>query len=162
MVAWLDLWHRLSMTRLDRGIAYADPIRAGRHPFQVYILGLCVVSGVPVVAGLATPSSLERALPPWLVFTWSLFLLVGAAVALIGVYWPRSVLTALTTERIGLALVGVAAYIYGPLLFVRLSWPGLLAAVIIVAFGGSCIRRARDIGRIIQTAIQMVRMEHDQ
>ena len=157
MVAWFELWQSLTVTSPRRGITYADPLRAGKHPFQIYLLTLCVITGLPVVLGIATPASIEESLPEWLVFLWSLCLLIGSAVALIGVYWPRSLATALTTERIGLALVGTAALVYGPFVWFRLGLDGLLAGAIIMAFGGSCIKRARDLGYIIQTATHTAR-----
>lgn len=151
----LRRWRRkgLGPSRTRQGISYADPLHAGRHPFQVYLLALCVVSGTPLVLGLVEPRTIEAALPGWLATAWGIFLLTGAAVALVGSYWQGDYANALTLERIGLVLVGSAAVIYGVVIFTVLDWAGFVSACITAGFGVSCLSRARDIGHIIQTAI---------
>ncbi len=65
-------------------LPYSDPLRAGRHPFQTYLLALCVVSGAPMAAGQVTANSLEEQLPEPLVIAWGVMLVFGAVVALFG------------------------------------------------------------------------------
>ena len=59
-------------------LPYSDPLRAGRHPFQTYLLALCVVSGAPMAAGQVTANSLEEQLPEPLVIAWGVMLVFGA------------------------------------------------------------------------------------
>lgn len=113
----MNLWQRLRDLRNPakqepEPLPYVDPLRAGRHPFQIYMLGLCVVSGLPYLAGYATAEAVEKQLPVWLALSWGILLLVGASLALLGSYWPRSIADALTMERVGLALTGGAALVY--------------------------------------------------
>lgn len=144
------------MTMPHPTVAYADPLHAGRHPFQTFLLALCVVSGIPLVAGLDTSSSVAVLLPSWMAEMWGWSLVLGAAIALTGSYWPRrSYATALTLERVGLVIVGPAAIVYAGVLLLY-GWPGsLVAGLITFAFGASCIARARDIGKVIHRAIAM-------
>lgn len=150
----------IGKVRTRKGVAYADPLHAGRHPFQTYMLFVCVLAGVPLVfsGGAATPNSIEATLPDWLAFLWGLSLLVGAALALTGSYWPGDYSNALTLERIGLAISGGAAIIYGLALLTTLGWTGLVPGALTLGFGAACITRARDIGRIIQNAIHDLRV----
>lgn len=113
-----EMWRYLRSLR-NRGdrdtrpLPYVDPIRAGRHPFQVYLLGLCVVSGFPYLFGQATAEAVDRQLPVFLAAAWGLVLLIGAATALVGTFWRGSIANALTMERIGLYATGWAALVYG-------------------------------------------------
>lgn len=137
-------------------VAYADPLHAGRHPFQTFLLALCVVSGIPLAFGMSTASSIEALLPEWMAVAWGVSLVTGAALGLTGSYWPRSnYATALTLERVGLVIAGPAAIVYACVIFIY-GWPGgVVAGLITLAFGASCLQRAHDIGKVIHRAIAM-------
>jgi hypothetical protein len=138
-------------------IAYVDPLRAGRHPFQIYLLALSVVSGAPILFGSIGAGSIERELPFWLAFCWGLALFGGSGLALFGSFWQGGYVNALTMERIGLAIVGSAAVVYSITIMVAAgssSPPSrIVPAAIVLAYGGACLSRARDIGRIMRAAI---------
>lgn len=135
---------------------YADPLRAGRHPFQTYLLALCVVTGIPQLLGQDTSQSVEEVTPAVVSYGWALALVVGSAAALAGSYWPwRSYATALTLERAGLAVTGYAALIYAAAIVGTTGISRGVAAGIILAFGASCLRRSRDIGHVFRRAIDM-------
>lgn len=136
-----------------RAISYADPLRAGRHPFQTFMLALCVASGIPLLFGRSNAGSINELLPSWLAVAWGVSLTVGAAVGLAGSYWRGSYANALTAERVGLILVGTAALIYGSLIFVFAGFTGAVAGCVTFGFGASCLRRSSDIGRVIARAI---------
>lgn len=212
----MRIWERLRALRNrseenpEIPIPYVDPLRAGRHPFQTYMLMLCIVSGLPYLFGEATAEAVEQHLPVYLALAWGLSLLFGALLALLGSYWTRSIADALTMERVGLSITGGAALVYallvlgarsdiGPLyvitsylgylllskpvpqdkwspqrtrlvedlltaaglvvvtasLTMLLFTPGrvvLVGVAIILGFGFSCLRRAKDIGRIFHRA----------
>lgn len=97
----------------DRPLPYVDPLRAGRHPFQIYMLALCVLASLPFLFGYATAEAVEKQLPLWLAFAWGMTMLFGASVALLGSFWSGSIANALTMERFGLAFTGGAALVYG-------------------------------------------------
>lgn len=144
------------MTHPHATVAYADPLHAGRHPFQTFLLALCVVSGVPLVFGENTASSIAALLPHWMGASWGISLSLGAAIALAGSYWPRrNYATALTLERVGLVIVGPAAVVYALVILIYGGMGGATAALITLAFGASAIKRARDIGKVIHRAIAM-------
>jgi hypothetical protein len=140
----------------QQSVAYADPLHAGRHPFQTFLLGLCVISGIPLAFGERTASSISALLPGWMAIGWGVSLSLGALVALVGSYWPRrNYATALTLERIGLVIVGPAAVVYACVIFIYGGMGGVTAGLITLAFGASAIQRAHDIGKVIHRAIAM-------
>lgn len=134
-------------------LPYTDPLKAGRHPFQTYLLVLCLVSGAPLATGRTTPGSIADTLPELLVIAWGAMLVLGSATALIGTFWRRNYATALTLERAGLWSTGGAALAYGLCIFASNPFVGLVASFIILAFGAACIKRARDIGYIFKRAL---------
>lgn len=140
--------------------SYADPLRAGRHPFQRYLLALAVVGSLPILFGERTAGSIEATLPPAVVISWGLLLLIGCAIALVGVYWPlrepvtpKSFVTALFLERLGLALVWPTALVYAGIIVLVVGVPGLLSAAITAGFGWASRRRMRDCARTFRRAI---------
>jgi hypothetical protein len=144
----------------QQSVAYADPLHAGRHPFQTFLLGLCVISGVPLAFGERTASSISALLPGWMAVGWGVSLSLGALVALVGSYWPRtSYATALTLERVGLVIVGPAAVVYACVIFIYGGWGGATAGLITLAFGASALQRAHDIGKVIHRAIAITEGE---
>jgi hypothetical protein len=135
---------------------YADPLTAGRHPFQTFLMVLGLASGVSLLAAETNSASLEAQLPSALVTGWYLALILGSAMTLLGAYWPRSYDTALTMERAGLDISGFAAVVYAGVVVVNVGLAALYPVSIIVAFGAACIVRARDIGFIFYMAREHV------
>lgn len=144
-------------------VRYADPLHAGRHPFQTYLLALCALSGIPLLFGHTNSGSVEETLPAAVAAAWGAILCGGAVVALLGTYWPirgdkhdlTRYATALTLERIGLAMVGPGALVYATVIVLAAHLDGLLVAAVVAAFGWAAIARMRDVGRVIARAIQI-------
>ena len=150
---WMKWWN-FDPTRREGKLPYADPLQAGRHPFQTLLLILCLLSGVPQLLGITTASSVEATLPTWLGIAWGVILIVGPAVALAGArFWRRNYATALTMERAGLYLTGAAACVYALCIFALRGVEASMAAAIVLAFGLACLRRASDIGLIFTRAL---------
>lgn len=141
----------------SRGVKYADPLHAGRHPFQTFMLALAVISGLPLILGRPQPLSIEATLPPWLATTWGVMLFGGAVVALLGSYWLGNYANALTLERIGLLIVGSAACLYGFALLFVLGLSVTVAAGIVLGFGMASLKRSHDIGHIMRVAIKSLK-----
>ncbi len=147
------------MKKSPKGISYIDPLHAGRHPFQTYLLLLCIIAGLPILFGRIGASSIESELPFWLAFSWALLLFLGSAIGLVGAYWRGDPANALTIERIGLAVVGSAACVYAVVIIINTGWDRLIPAGITAAFGFASLRRARDIGQVIKMAIEDLKIE---
>lgn len=149
MMAWLERRLRGSVSS---SIPYTDPLRAGRHPFQTFMLGLCVISGIPLLAGRETAGSIDATLPDWLAVGWGICLFGGAVTALVGTYWRGEIDTALMLERMGLDLTGTAAVCYTAAILIVASIPGVVAAAIVLGFATACLRRARDVAAMFVRA----------
>lgn len=151
MSRWLPSW------KSRETIKYADPLHTGRHPFQTYLLVLCVVSGVPLLAGRVSAGSIEAELPGWLALTWGAALCLGSLAALIGSWWRGNYANALTLERMGLLIAGSAGIAYAAVILVTIPLnTGLVSAGLCLGFGASCVVRERDIGKIIARAGETV------
>lgn len=140
--------------------SYADPFRVGRHPFERFLLLLAIVGSVPLLAGERTSGSIESALPAPIVVGWGLLLLIGCATALVGVYWPlrepvtpRSFVTSLFLERLGLAIVWPTALVYAAIIVVVAGWSGVMVAALVAGFGWASRRRMLDTARTFRRAI---------
>lgn len=134
-------------------IPYADPLQAGRHPFQTYMLALSVITGLPLLFGRIPAGSIEDYLPEPLALAWGASLFFGSSLALAGSYWRGNYANALTLERVGLLGAGSAAIAYAFVVAVTVPpLGGLTAGGIILGYGLSCIIRSRDIGKIIRRA----------
>lgn len=138
-------------------VRYADPLYAGRHPFQTYLLSLCVVSVVPQILGRRTATSIEALLPHWIAAAWLYALATGALVALIGSRMPRRhYASALVVEQLGLFIVAGPAFVYALAIMLYAGWGGIPAASLVFAFGVAALSRGRDIGRVLHRASLLV------
>lgn len=120
-----------------------DPLYSQRNPHQLFLLVLSMVSAITLVEGLTGSPTLDEVLPGTTVIAWGLFLLLGSATALLGMWLPRT-WTGLVVERSGLGLVSVAAMGYAGLIFV-LAPDESFTAFIHLAYGLSCAWRVRQI-----------------
>lgn len=126
-----------------------------RHPFQLFILVLCFITGLPVILGkMPAPGTLENSLPDILLVGWSWVLVLGSGVAMLGSLWPGKILL----EQLGLICTGFAAGLYGALVMI-IAWDrgGYQAGGIILAFGAACLWRAWQIQRDINRADRILR-----
>lgn len=126
-----------------------DPRMSGRHPFEIYTLFLAILTGFPTVLGIAPrPGSVNEALTPLIAAGWSWILVLGAFMALVGIYWHERA-TGLILEQLGLALTGVASIIYAACVLAVVGGGGFITVGLVGGFGVSCLRRYRDIQKDI-------------
>lgn len=142
------------------------PVRSldsGRNPFELFLLGLGLLAGLPLLWGSPPPRSTEQLLSPFLVHVWAAFLVGGCVVALVGVWWRwlgwvfRSEAkhsTGLLLEQLGLVSVGVGTIIYG-IGIIASGVPGSgLAVGLTFAYGLACFVRTGRIQRWVRAAIR--------
>jgi len=128
------------------------PPPPARHPDAVFLLSLCLFSGVLQLSPAARSSSISDLLPFWLTAAWGVLLVVGATVTLTGVFW-RNRVTGLLLEAAGRVMFAPAALIYGGAVIAAAGWSGVLAAAPFFGFAASSGWRIRQ----ILTAIREVR-----
>lgn len=126
-----------------------DARMSGRHPFETYILALAAFAAIPVLFGAAPdPGSIEAALPSYAGFLWSLILATGSIIALVGTYWKDRA-TGLVAEQLGLAFVGIAAFLYAGVALAVVGVSAAIPAAFILGFGTACLKRWRDLQKVI-------------
>lgn len=127
-----------------------------RHPFEVYLLGLALLTNAPAAFGFVEPPASVRAqMPEGAAQLWSLGLTLGCLVAVVGLAWPRPPRPLLTTtglllERVGLIVVAWSTVFYAVAVMCTAGWAGLAAAGIVLAFGLASAAQARKIRRTLR------------
>jgi hypothetical protein len=130
---------------------------SGRHPFEIFLLALSIISGLPVLLGKApAPGSINAVVDPLAARAWSVALTCGSALALLGVGWrvpkdPTKVsITGLSLEQVGLVTVASAATFYAVVVVIAAGVSAAVPASIILAYAGSCWVRAWQLQGIIK------------
>lgn len=127
------------------------------HPFEVYIAGLAVLSGAPLLIGKPGPETINAVLPLWLVRVWGTMLITGALLVLIGLLRPRGRL-----ERLGHTLLAPASLVYGLAIIAAIGWRGLIAGFIVTGFGLACMTRAYVLRLADDVLLQVLRDSAEQ
>jgi hypothetical protein len=112
---------------------------AARYPADpraVFILVLCVLSGIPLALAGARPGSLNALLDPWIVTAWGCLLAVGAATTLVGTF--RQTATGIILEQVGSVAVGVTTLLFALAIFIQVGWDGFFGGGIVLGWGLSC------------------------
>jgi hypothetical protein len=115
-----------------------------RNPLELYLLALCVLSGVAGLAGFGarTPSQL----PPWADAGWYLLLVVGGGLGVVGICW-RDAVEGLLVERAAMWPVAAGAGMYAAAIAATGQW---LSAVALAGFGAAATARAWAITRMLR------------
>lgn len=140
-------------------------VRSGRHPFQVALLSVSLVSGLAglVLTGPAPSAGVDKALgsiSPW----FYLALLVSASLGLLGGFWRsrdiRSLQVGLLIERAGMPLLAGAAGCYSALSLIASGGRALVAVLLIGGIAVAALVRTRQITRDL-TYVRSLIDEHD-
>lgn len=117
-----------------------------RNPLELFLLGLCVFSGV--VNGIrlfATGQTLDQT-PLWLAWSWYVLLIVGGLAGIVGAYW-KDAITGVLIVRAAMWPVAAGAFMYAIVLPGRV---GVQTAALVAAFGACCAWRAVQITRHVR------------
>jgi len=116
---------------------------AARYPADpraVFVLGLAVISGFPLlISGNLEAGSLEEQLPHWGVMLWGAALLFGSLLTLAAM--TRQTVNGIILEQIGSVTVGAATLFYSGIIIYTLGRSGSPAIPFILGFGLSCFWR---------------------
>lgn len=126
---------------------------AARYPADpraVFILALCVFSGVIALALGAKPGSLEEVLPGWAVFVWGASLVAGSATALAGMAFQS--VNGIITEQVGSMTVAMATIFYSIVMVWVAGSSAYFSAMIILGWGIACFLRWVQLQILIETA----------
>ncbi|MFJ1765077.1 hypothetical protein ACIOD2_32450 [Amycolatopsis sp. NPDC088138] len=121
-------------------------IRRGKHPHEVVLLAAAFLLGLSgSLAFNATATSTARTLPfPFghLLYAGMAF---GAAIALVGVFWPG--ITGALIERAGLILVSTWSLVYGVVVLFNSGARGIMFGGFMAAFAAASLWRVWQIAK---------------
>lgn len=136
------------------------------NPFEVFLLSLALLSSAGLIQGSSGSTALDDRLDPLTVILWGIALALGSALALVGVFCYRketSLVIGMHLERVGSALVGVAAAIYAFVIVVNAGDVGGVryAAFIQIGFAAAAFFRAWQGHRALRRTYRIYRRFHD-
>lgn len=155
------------MKTRDGSIRGDRPVRAGRNPFQLWIVLACTVTGLVALLpiGPARRSAVDQFLPEFATL-WYAGLLVSGTVCIVAVMLPARTLPRLSRllglERVGLALLAGLLVGYGAALLV--AAPKMPVGFLLVALAVACVGRLRQVRnevRSLQSLVRALRRDHD-
>lgn len=142
------------MSHLEQNIlkkvANAFSAPAARYPPDpraLFVLGLCVFVGVPLIFANATPGTIASQLDDTWVVVWGVMLSAGSLVTLLGVV--RQSVNGILFEQVGSVAVGFACLIYSTAIWLSVQWAGAVPAVIVLGWGLSCFWRWYQLQRLM-------------
>lgn len=134
-------------------------------PFEVLIILLCILTGLPMALGvLPQPNSLIATLPSWTIKCWGGLLSVGGITALIGLIMShliarRRFVEGMYLEAGGLLVIGSGALVFGLCIVVAVGWPAVFSISVYCIMAAACFFRYRTIRRTISKMREAIVLE---
>lgn len=120
-------------------------------PFELFLLVMCLISGVGTLLGGPRPNSIQSELNHAWIVVWALLLTGGGALGLAGLLWRgRSIITAITVEQVGLLAAGGGTAIYAVVVIATAGQRGYFAAGTSLAFSFACVARVVTTARYVR------------
>ena len=129
--------------------------RTGRSPFQLYLILLVTVAGIPLMLGAST-NNITDAMGHPESNIWGGALLLGGLLILVGVYWPKNLITGMLIERTGLVGLGGACLIWSVLVVWRVHSNGLWSAALTFGLFVACLAQWRWINKRVNRVIKAI------
>lgn len=145
MRALLEAW----WCRTIGPMIFKPAARYPADPRVIFILALSAFGGIGALAIDQGPGTLEALLPRWGVLLWGVFLVLGSALALIGI--SRNTLNGILIEQFGSAVVGITTVYYSILAFAYVGWGAISPMSIILAWGLANILRWFQLQMLLRT-----------
>ena len=118
----------------------APAVRYPPDPRVLFLLGMCVISGVPLVLADATPQSIMAQIPDaWVVVAWGLMLTLGALLTLIGTM--KQSVNGIIAEQVGSVAVGFSCIIFAGAIYGYTHWRGAVVMLLVFGLGVACLWR---------------------
>lgn len=126
-------------------------IAARRHPHQVLVALLLVLSGLPILAGSARAGSLATTVPTALVTAWAVTVVLGGLLVLLAAVW-REAVTPLYLELVADLPLAMTCAAYAVAVFASAGLGAVVSGGIIaaasVAFGARFVQVARTLSQL--------------
>lgn len=130
-----------------------DPLGVPRHALVVYLLGLCIISGLSNLLGEPTAGSVESTLRPEVQVTWSVILVLGGGASLVGMYWQGDPRTGLLMKRFGYMSLAIAAAAYAGVLILLVGDQARFIGGIVIGFAFACMYATWVVNKAIRATI---------
>ena len=128
-----------------------------RHPHEVVLLGACLLTALPILAGVApAPGSITGTMNHASTVAWAAGIALGALIAFAGILWPRPkcptklTVTGLLLEQVGLVISGVACLLYVVAVLWVIGWVGLFPCALPAGFAIANMILAWRIQRLLR------------
>lgn len=133
-----------------------DPLGHPRNPFHVFLFIIILMNGLVIAFGVSTSAAVANALDPeWRRF-YGLLLGSGAALVILGIFWPGDPRGGLLTKRTGYFGLGAATCIFaGAVIYAVRTPESIMASSITFAFGCICFWQVHIINRRVNQIIQV-------
>ena len=150
----LRLLRRIVPQQLQPRLLPKPASRYPADPRAVFILILCIVSGLPLILTDIEPGSLESLMPTWGIVLWGLALVSGAGCALWGM--SRQTVDGILVEQVGSVIVGCASIIYSAAILLVVGSSGLVSGGIVFGWGLSCFWRWLQLQALVNQGVSVV------
>lgn len=150
-------------------------IDSARHPFELFVLGMGLAIGFPLLFGGPAPGSTAALLGPVWARVWGYLLVLGCMIALVGAWWTwwrwlsrwRPALaglrhdTGLLIEYVGLVAVaaGTGVYAYGVIQADGGGSGRFLPAALVGGFGAAAAFRVWQINRWTRHVVRAMKTD---
>lgn len=111
-----------------------------RHPHQVLIASMCLLSGLAILIGGPRPGSISSTLPLGFLYVWAVTLTFGGAIIVMAAL-VRSVVTALYLELVADLPVAIAALVYAVAVVYTAGGLGLVSAALVSGASAAFLTR---------------------
>lgn len=113
------------------------PIKWSRSPLQIFLLVLCILSGLVIVMDRSDSKVIQEMGEPW-ASLWGVCLVAGSIIAIVGAFWKNKI-TGMLIERSGTVLLGGASFLW-PILAVKIvGLDAAYPAAVTLMFSFACV-----------------------
>lgn len=130
-----------------------DPLSSvppSRHPFQIWVLAACALSGFSTVFNLGSPKTLDDLLPAFWVTIWGITLMIGGTAGLVAAWLPDAI-TGRLLERLALAGIGGMAVVYAGVILQQVGYRiGATTVILLLSVSAASVWRIRQLNREIR------------
>jgi hypothetical protein len=123
--------------------------RLAADPRAVFILTLCIVTGLPLILGQIQPGSFQELIPNIIIRLWGLSLVLGCIITLLGMS-KNDKLWGVLTEQIGSVAVASTSLFYATAVLIVAGKDGITAAGFIIGWALSCFYRYWQLEHIVR------------
>lgn len=130
----------------------AAAVRYPPDPRALFVLLMCVVSGVPLVFANATPQSILAQMDDVTIVAWGVMLTGGSLLTLTGML--RQTVNGVIIEQIGSVALGFACVIFACAIWGYVQWRGSVTMFLVFGLGVASLWRYGQLAAYLRGAEQ--------